>query len=427
MAKKAYDWKNGPAEIQQHSIVKHHLLQAYLADYFQTLATAPGQEELRITLVDGFAGGGQYIHENSRDIVPGSPLICLNAVREAEFRLNENRDKPLRINADYFFIESDRHAFNHLDKVLRNEGHGAAIGNTIHPRHATFQDQAATIIQAVQKKSPRNGRSIFILDQYGYKNAPSALIKSIFAALPSAEVILTFGVDSFINFAGDNGLSQQLLDQIGIPDLLKGRTWDDIKNSDRDWRLWVQTQLYRELVTGSGAEYYTPFFIRNTRGHGDYWLIHLSQHHRARDVMTALHWKHQNHFIHYAGAGLDMFHGVGYNPDHDAAFKRQFELGFEFDDVARASSVAALMDQIPRRIYAHDAGMTFGELFATTCNESPASAAIYRDAIERLRQEKALEIVSADGSRRLSANTIRSSDQLTAPAQQSLFLPGVRP
>ena len=35
------------------------MLRAYLLEYFQTLVT-PQQEELRLTLVDGFAGGGVY-------------------------------------------------------------------------------------------------------------------------------------------------------------------------------------------------------------------------------------------------------------------------------------------------------------------------------------------------------------------------------
>jgi hypothetical protein len=40
----------------------------------------------------------------------------------------------------------------------------------------------------------------------------------------------------------------------------------------------------------------------------------MSQHHRARDVMTEVHWANNNYFIHYGGAGLDMFQMVGYDP-----------------------------------------------------------------------------------------------------------------
>ncbi|GMR18666.1 MAG: hypothetical protein BMS9Abin33_1098 [Gammaproteobacteria bacterium] len=83
MTRKPYNWKDGPDVIQQHSIAKHRILQAYLAAYFQTLVSSPSQEVLRFTLVDGFAGGGLYVHDATRELVKGSPFICLNATKEA--------------------------------------------------------------------------------------------------------------------------------------------------------------------------------------------------------------------------------------------------------------------------------------------------------------------------------------------------------
>jgi hypothetical protein len=129
----------------------------------------------------------------------------------------------------------------------------------------------------------------------------------------------------------------------------------------------------------------------------------MSQHYRARDVMTEVHWNNHNHFIHYGGAGLDMFQIIGYDPDYDSAFKNQFELGFEFDEIARNASIHMLMDQIPRLVYAHDEGLSFGELFATTCNLSPACASIYREVIERLVKQKELEVIAPDQSKRYSS------------------------
>lgn len=423
MTRRPYSWKDGPDEIQQHSIAKHEVLRAYLARYFATLVSSPHQDLLRLTLVDGFAGGGLYTHSDTRQPVLGSPFICLDAAREAEALINLERRKPVKLDVSYFFIEKDKHAYRHLDKVLRERLFGDRIGVDIHLRHSPFQDQAQDIINFIKERSPRNGRSIFILDQYGYSDVPRSLIHNIFAKLPRAEVILTFAVDSFLNYASDGTLTAQLLDDIGIPEVLRGRSIDEIKNSESDWRLFIQSSLYHGLVTGCGARYFTPFFIRNKRGHGDYWLLHLSQHARARDVMTEVHWANQNYFIHYGGAGLNMFQMVGYDPDHDATFKGQHGLGFEFDDVARERSLQALKEQIPTGIYANDEGLTFGELFAATCNGSPASAEIYKEAVQKLIQEKIIQVVSEDGAVRRSAQRIRSSDRLITPDQRSLFFP----
>jgi len=421
MALKHYNWKNGPDAIQQHSVAKHRILQSYLAAYFKTLVSSPNQDELRLTLVDGFAGGGLYYHNDTNELIKGSPFVCLNATKEAEFLLNQNRRKPLKLDVSYFFIEANRDACLHLDKTLREDGYANHIGNNIQLRHAKFQDEVDSIIQSIKSKSPRNGRSIFILDQYGYKEVPTGLIQKIFANLPSAEVILTFGVDSFVNFASDKNLTQELLDELGISDAWQGKTIEEIKSSEKEWRYFIQSALYRGLVTRCGAEYYTPFFIRNNQGHGDYWLIHMSQHYKARDVMTQVHWDNQNYFIHYGGAGLNMFQMVGYDPDHDASLSGQSSLGFEFDDIARKTSIATLAAQIPRLIYANNGGMSFGELFAKTCNNSPASASIYQETIHELLANKIFDVVGVNGEKRRSAIQIKTNDQIMPAAQRPLF------
>lgn len=420
MTLKQYNWKDGPDFIQQHSVAKHRILRAYLAAYFQTLVSSPNRETLKLTLVDGFAGGGLYVHQDTRELVKGSPFIFLEATREAEYLINKDRHKPVQLLVDYFFTEANPHAHKHLDMVLREAGYADRLGNGIYLEHARFQDRADAIIEFIKKKSPRNGRSIFALDQYGYKEVPTHLMRKIFEALPSAEVILTFGVDSFMNFANDGDQVKDLLDGLGMPDIFAGRSIEEIKTSDRDWRLLLQSTLYRRLVENCGARHFTPFFIRNRSGHGDYWLIHMSQHHRARDVMTEVHWANNNYFIHYGGAGLDMFQMVGYDPAHDSQYLKQSALGFEFDDVAKNASITALIEHIPRRVYADDTGISFGELFATTCNSSPASARIYRESVGRLIAEHVIEVVPADGGNRRSAAQIKPTDQLLAPRQRAI-------
>lgn len=423
MTDSRYDWKHGPAEVKHHTIAKHNILRSYLAAYFRTLASSPNQDVLRLTLVDGFAGGGLYVHADTDELVIGSPFIFLEATQEADFLINKDRRKPVRLDVDYFFVEANRHAYLHLEKVLRERGYGSQIGTNIQLRKGKFHDVSGEIVEFIRKKSPRVGRSIFVLDQYGYKDVPTQQIRNIFNSMPGAEVILTFGIDSFVNFANDEEPTKQMLDRIGISDFLGGRSIDELKRSDKNWRFFIQAKLYRALVERCGAKHFTPFFVRNRKGHGDYWLIHLSQHHRARDVMTEVHWDNNNYFIHYGGAGIDMLQMVGYDPDSDSAFKGQSELGFEFDDVARTASIESLGTQIPRHVYASDDGLSFGELFATTCNGSPASSEIYRAALEVLIAQDVVEVVSTDGTRRRSANQIHARDQIKPPQQKILFLP----
>lgn len=423
MARKHYQFHpDGPlAPIQQHSIAKHEVLRAYIVEYVQTLAASPRQDELRLTLVDGFAGGGIYQHETTKQTVLGSPFVLLEAVKEAEAVMRTLRTKPLQMNVDYVFVDKDQDAQLLLDKTLRSRGYADRIDKDIRLIHGEFEEKAEQIRKFISNKNPRNGRSIFFLDQYGYNRVPAPLIRSIFQDLPKAEVILTFHVGSFLTYANDD-IAKNLLRQMDAPDALKGRSIEEIKSNEKDFRLFIQACLYPALVKACGASFYTLFFIR-TDGHGDYWLVHMSQHHRARDVMTKVHWSKNNYFIHYGGPGIDMFHALGYDPRHDSKYTGQeiMKFGFEFDEAAAKASTDTLMEQLPRLICSSDSGITFAELFATTCNTSPADSEKYKEALAKLVDLKEIEIESPEGKRRLRASTIKDMDRLL-PAKQKTII-----
>jgi hypothetical protein len=195
---------------------------------------------------------------------------------------------------------------------------------------------------------------------------------------------------------------------------------DEIKRSERDWRRYIQSNFYQDLRAGSGAHHFTPFFIRARGGHGDYWLVHLSQHPKARDVMTQTHWNGQN-YIHYGGSGLDMFM-VGYDPHFDAQSRGQSSLGFEFDDVARNESLRLLRDQIPQYLTRHPDGITFGAFFSDQCNETPATRSMIAEVLASLQLEKEISIQTENGGLRRSAS-LDDSDVILLSKQRKLFVP----
>jgi hypothetical protein len=65
-----------------------------------------------------------------------------------------------------------------------------------------------------------------------------------------------------------------------------------------------------KLQLFSNAKFYTPFFLSTENSHRDMWLVHLSNHSQARNVMTQVHWRVANHdktkMNHY---GMLGFHG----------------------------------------------------------------------------------------------------------------------
>jgi len=90
MPRKGYDWEigNTPPIIEAHSLTKHEVIREYLSNYIQILCQRPVVENLHLTLIDGFAGGGLYTHYQTGDTVPGSPLILITTVEESEALIN---------------------------------------------------------------------------------------------------------------------------------------------------------------------------------------------------------------------------------------------------------------------------------------------------------------------------------------------------
>jgi three-Cys-motif partner protein len=411
-----------PPVIQRHSVAKHDILRAYISAYIQTLVSNPNRDEFRLVLVDGFAGGGTYRHAQTGETALGSPFIMLEAAKEAELAINTNRRKPVMLDIDYFFVEKDRAAAACLRQALTQFGYKDRIDKDLFLLNSEFESNADRLVEYVRRKMPKSPRAIFLLDQYGYSEVPTDRIAKIIQALPGSEVILTFAVDALLTYFSERSdITTGILQKIGIPEVLRGRSFEDIKRSEKDWRLMVQSCLYQELVERCQAKYYTLFFIRSDRGHGDYWLIHFSQNPRARDVMTRIHWQNNNHFIHYGGPGLDMFRALGYASKNDDRITGYQHSLFEFDEDAKQASTDGLVAQIGPMIYADSDGMTFAELFATTCNMSPASADIYRDAIDLLRGHREVEIISSSTSRPTQAR-IQDGDRIVIPAQRNLFV-----
>ena len=92
MTKGGYSWSiGGPLPtIEDHSRAKHDVLRAYLVNYLRILAQHPKSEGIRVTLVDGFAGGGQY-RSPTGSVVGGSPLVVLEALQEVADWLERRR------------------------------------------------------------------------------------------------------------------------------------------------------------------------------------------------------------------------------------------------------------------------------------------------------------------------------------------------
>jgi three-Cys-motif partner protein len=401
--KKKYTWDdiNSPPKIDNHSLVKLDIIEKYIEIYLRHLTKSFYVGNFKLTIIDGFAGGGLY-----EGGITGSPIRAKETIDKItqiiNFEKEQSNCKKVHFDIDYIFIEKDKGTFIFLNKTLRNRGIAHANVECI---NGEFTRHLDTILSRVSKKS-RGGRSIFILDQYGYKDAPIKDINKIFKQLVKTEVILTFSTDSLIDYLSECNIST--LEKMGLTkqqcaELLNIREDNDYTRSK------IQPLLYRSVIEQAGAPFYTPFFIKSDLTNRSYWLFHFSMHPLARDEMIGLHWNKQNTFQHFGSAGLNML--LGYNSDY------RFNL-FEFDNFAKEKTLKCLSDELPL-VVKNKKIIQFDMLKNEIMNGTPAKTDHIKEVLINLAQNNIIKIQdSKNNTQRKSINTIKDNDLIKYNGQK---------
>lgn len=412
-----YDWILGGElpTLGRHSVAKHEIFDRYVEAYIRTLTKSHLTRALNLTIVDGFCGGGRYNLDGAE--VDGSPLRMLASVQRVQAEIAAARTRGIAINVDFVFVDANPRHIEFLRELLQQEGHSARIGRDIHIVGSKFEEAADDIIARIKSKG-RAHRSLFFLDQYGWSAVTFETIRTIMAQLQNPEVVLTFMVDHLVNLLNDRmidtaGLAAIDLNRSDIHDMLEMKQM-------RGWKRFIQNTLYEHIQRNTGADYYTPFFIHpDGTSNRDYWLLHLSKHHQAREEMGKIHWMIENTFEHFGRAG---FNSLGFVPGQDV---RADMLDFGFNDNARTRSEAAVVEQLARMLHARavagDGPLTKKLLFASHCNEAPVVASIVDAALVELRAAKDVVIKAPDGALRRSVTQFTWNDEISLSRQPGLF------
>lgn len=392
-----YAWRVGypPPVIEQHSVVKHRIVESYVRDYVMTLMSQATIPKLQLTLVDGFSGGGAYLAEDGSGETDGSPLLMMRAVREARALLNVGREKLRELAVDYEFIDIETDTLAYLRHHLNARADEGAIDRAdlarVQVRRADFLDVLPRLIAEVKQR--RMGeRAIFLLDQYSYDKLPMKDIASILRSLDGAEIILTFNVGSLITFLSDRDANRLPMEKIGLAQYIP---WEKIKalKLTQHWRQVLQRHLAHGVRTEAGARFATLFFVRP---HGanpwDYWLIHLSNRYKAHEVMKNLHWDNATEFGHELEPGVFM---QGYDANRDDAYTGQNT--FDFGESAREACINGLHQYFGQLLFSRDGPTSLRDLIEGCATRSPGSTSHMMEAASNLHRSKDIVICGPDG------------------------------
>lgn len=415
MAGSGFRWDVGkPApQIESHSNAKLELLEAYLDRYFETVAAQPQIDNISITLVDGFSGGGQYQRHGEER--PGSPLVLLEAVNRAQTRLNLERRKPLTLDAKFYFVDADKGAIGFLQQTLIDKGYGEDIkSGRIVLLRGQFEGLWGDVLAGIKARQ-RVGRSLFVLDQKGWNQVQFNTIRTILADLPKAEVLLTFAVDWLLSYLNEGAAFATAMSKVGfhgeqLAEYIEAR-------GAPGYQYVIPRLLARDIQELTGAPFFTPFFLRSQQADRDLWLVHLSKIVTARNVMVESHWAVGNTSQHRGPAGLNM---LGFHP----RWEDGVALDFGFDARASSDIRSAMADEMPYRIEAMEKGgaPTVMQFIQQVANQTAATRDQIEETIKLLHGEKQIELLNSDGAPRRRSSKPGGSDFIRLSRQ--LIIPG---
>ncbi|HRO02449.1 MAG TPA: three-Cys-motif partner protein TcmP [Terricaulis sp.] len=406
LATKPYDWEGGAA-LQNHSKRKHKILREYFQKYLGVRCQIPHQSKFRLAVIDGFAGGGRYACGSV-----GSPLIFIEELRAAVERSNlyrvANNLPNLEIECLLVLSDQNQAAINLLKAncaplVAAAKDECPALHLLTHFYVGEFERLYPSIKELVVRGRYRS--VLYNLDQCGHSQVRRGTLVDIMRSLASAEIFLTFAIETLLAFLAKTEPERakaQLRHLDVSPNDLQG-----IEKiiSDDAW-LGAAERLVFD-VFGKCAPFVSTFSINNPAG-WRYWLIHFANNYRARQVYNNTLHDNATSQAHFGRSGLEM---LSYDPRHDGE-KYLFDLG------GRASAKVQLLDDIPRLVSDAGDAINVGEFYEAAYSATPAHSDDIHSAIIEAAD---LEVLTANGGIRRSANTIEPSDTLRLKRQRSFF------
>lgn len=415
MAKKEnFKWKVGEPlpGIEAHTERKLEVIEQYLDIYFDTVTASRRMDVLRITIVDGFCGGGLY--QKGTETRYGSPFALLNAVERAKVRVNADRHKPLEIAAQFYFSDANAVHMAALRDELRRSEFASQLDETIILQTGNFEDLLPTVLADIRKRQ-RQGRSFFVLDQWGYTDVPVQCLQQIFSSLHRPEAILTFSIDALLNYLRNDGTGLEGLKQFGIDPAFVSM-WNELKDDENFGRATAQRSIMEAIRNNSGAQFFTPFMMYSKTDKRWMLLAHLSKHQAARDKMLSVHWDQQNHFRHI---GKGSLFEMGF--DHRLLESKDSLFSFRSDDEKKV--LGELENELPARVMDNmvDDVLAVEKLLSQIGNLTAAKNEMIFRVLRKLAGEGELEIEKKDGGRKKASTLIEVSDKLVRPTQPLLF------
>lgn len=408
MVRKSYDWDGG-AVLDDHTRKKHKILSEYFSEYLRIRCAVPRREKFRLAVVDGFSGAGLYKNGEY-----GSPIIFIDTLKRSikEINLSRAEQGHKLVSIECFIIFNDcelgaitklrENLAPFLAEIKENERYLKIECEFLNENFESAYKQIKGLI-----KNYKFNNVFFNLDQYGYSHVTMPVIQDITNTWKSAEVLLTFMIQSLLTYLSPN----KNLNSVKLEPEVKEKIEHILEGGPLHKREWLgeAEKITFNYLKGC-ANYVSPFSINNPGG-WQYWLMHFATSHRARQAYNDILHKYGEAQAHYGRAGLNM---LSYNPaDHHASL-------YLFNSDSRTESIDALKEDIPRLISQSGESLEVKRFYANAYNETPAHS---EDIHQAIIESPELTVYTESGGERRKPNTIKVTDTIVRKPQLIFTFP----
>ena len=378
--------------------MKHRIQEQYLGKYIRERCKNPHQENFRLSIVDGFAGGGAY-----KDGSPGSPVILANTVLQTVQGINFEREvngrSKVNVECLMFLNDADGDAIdllkNSMAPCVAESKESDSLVKLI-PEYSIGKFESK-IDMFIEKITDAKCRSVlYYLDQYGYSQVNVPTIFKLMHSAKSVEVFLTYAIDALLTYLQTNN-RKALMTSLSHLDIQEGDILTDGEFVSK-WGMLGKMERLVHKAFSDVAPYFSPFAIHNP-GKWKYWLMHFVKNAQGRVVYNDVLHDTGGLQAHYGGPGLKM---LSHNPNDE-----RYSLPFTFNESARRSSREQLYEDVVRSVCDYEGEVDVSRFLLDAYKSTPAHSDDIKTA---LIENPELEVVTHNGGTRRTHNNIDSTD-----------------
>lgn len=365
--------------IEAHTKIKHKVLEEYIKRWVETLAGHGKYGARRLTIVDGYAGGGLY--RDGTNLWEGSPIRLIRKFEEG-LQYVLARKPYLNTDFEFIFIDSNLAHIKCLELQIKSSGLGSYLENEkCKLIHADFNSNLDSIVKNIEI---RKGHSFFFLDPFDLDVNPS-MTKRILS-LPKTEVLLNHMVSGLYRILGNKtNKYANFFNDFGYDEFFRDEAVSKNKIAKYSYLRHNAIKLFRE---SGGGNFIHTFALIDKKTAPLYYLMHLSNNPVALAVMRDVTWSYNNLDFQY------QYNLFGYGQVTLEEYEQNLTI-INVDDENSQFCIDQLSEQVGSFL-SQDSSVKFIELYNDTLQENPATKEHYIKALNQLQSNKEI-VVLRDG------------------------------